>query len=108
MGEVKGTKLLRKGYVYIYIYIYRISVFGPRPYFDAVAHLRVADHCNPIKLLIPRELQRFSQFYIVDSVISMLFTTSINVILRKVLLMVILSMLLPPINGFTDKGDSLV
>ena len=31
----------------------RISVFGPRPYSDAVAHLRVADHYNPIKLLIP-------------------------------------------------------
>ena len=31
----------------------RISVFGPRPYFNVVAHLRVADHCNPIKLLIP-------------------------------------------------------
>ena len=31
----------------------RIAVFGPRPYFDAIAHLRVADHCNPIKLLIP-------------------------------------------------------
>ena len=30
----------------------RISVFGPRPYSNAVAHLRVANHCNPIKLLI--------------------------------------------------------
>ena len=27
----------------------RIAVFGPRPYSDVVAHLRVADHCNPIK-----------------------------------------------------------
>ena len=31
----------------------RIAVFGPRPYFDAVAHLRATDHCNPAKLLIP-------------------------------------------------------
>ena len=30
-----------------------IAVFGPRPYSDAVAHLRVADHCNPVKFLIP-------------------------------------------------------
>ena len=31
----------------------RIAVFGPRPYSDAIAHLRVADHCNPVKFLIP-------------------------------------------------------
>ena len=37
----------------------RISVFGPRPYFDAVAHLRVADHCNPIKRLIPGRTPAF-------------------------------------------------
>ena len=24
----------------------RISVFGPRPYANAIAHLRIADHCN--------------------------------------------------------------
>ena len=30
----------------------RITVFSPRPYFDAIAHLRVANHCNPIRLLI--------------------------------------------------------
>ena len=30
-----------------------ISVFGPRPYSDAIAHLQVADHCNPVRLLIP-------------------------------------------------------
>ena len=29
----------------------RIAVFGPKPYFDAVAYLRVADHCNPVKFL---------------------------------------------------------
>ena len=30
----------------------RIAVFGPRPYSDVVAHLKVVDHCNPVKLLI--------------------------------------------------------
>ena len=44
------------------------------------------------------KLQRFNQFYIVDSVISMLFTMSMNVILHEVLLMVILPMLLPLIK----------
>ena len=37
----------------------RISVFGPKPYFDAIAHLRVADYCNPIRLLIPRKTPAF-------------------------------------------------
>ena len=37
----------------------RISVFGPRPYSDAIANLRVADHCNPIKLLIPGRTPAF-------------------------------------------------
>ena len=31
----------------------RISVFGPRPYSDVIAHLRVTDHCNPRRLLVP-------------------------------------------------------
>ena len=31
----------------------RIVVFGPRPYSDAVAHLRVVNHCNPVKFLTP-------------------------------------------------------
>ena len=31
----------------------RIAVFGPRPYSDAVTHLRVADHCNLVKFLTP-------------------------------------------------------
>ena len=31
----------------------RISVFGPRPHVDAIAHLRITDHCNPKSLLIP-------------------------------------------------------
>ena len=30
----------------------RNFVFGPRPYSDAIAHLRIADHCNPRRLLI--------------------------------------------------------
>ena len=37
-----------------------------------------------------RKLQRLSQFYIVDSVISMLFTMSMNVILHKVLLILLM------------------
>ena len=37
----------------------RISVFGPRPYSDAIAHLRVADHCNPRRLLIPGKTPTF-------------------------------------------------
>ena len=86
----------------------RISVFGPRPYFFAIAHLRVADHCNPIKLLIPGRTPAFQPILYCGFVINMLSTMSINVILRKVLLMVILPMLLRSINGFTDKGDSLV
>ena len=36
------------------------------------------------------KLQRLSQFYIVDSVISMLFTMSMNVILHKVLLILLM------------------
>ena len=86
----------------------RISIFGPRPYSDAITHLQVADHCNPIRLLIPGKTPAFQPILYCGFVINMLSTMSINVILRKVLLMVILSMLLPPINGFTDKGDSLV
>ena len=37
----------------------RISVFGPRPYSDAITHLRVADHCNPRRLLIPGKTPTF-------------------------------------------------
>ena len=64
----------------------RISVFGPRPYSDAIANLRVVDY--------------FSQFFVVDSVINMLFPMSMIVVLHGALLMVILPMLLPPINDF--------
>ena len=52
------------------------------------------------------KLQCLSQFYIVDSVISMLFTMSMNVILHKVLLillMVMHPMLLPLIDEFIPK-----
>ena len=52
------------------------------------------------------KLQRLSQFYIVDSVISMLFNMSMNVILHKVLLillMVMHPMLLPLIDEFIPK-----
>ena len=41
----------------------RISVFGPRPYSDAIANLRVADHCNPIKLLIPGRTLAFQPIF---------------------------------------------
>ena len=37
----------------------RISVFGPKPYSNAIAHLRVADHCNPIRLHIPGKTPAF-------------------------------------------------
>ena len=37
----------------------RISVFGPRPYSDAIAHLWIVDHCNPRSLLIPGETPTF-------------------------------------------------
>ena len=70
----------------------RISVFGPRPYSDAIAHFSSQG-----------KLQRLSQFYIVDSLINMLLTMSMDVILHKallILLMVIHLMLLPLINEF--------
>ena len=37
----------------------RISVFGPRPYSDAIAHLWIADHYNLRSLLIPRRTSVF-------------------------------------------------
>ena len=57
----------------------RISVFGPRPYSDAIAHFSSQG-----------KLQRLSQFYIVDFVTSMLFTMSMHVILHKVLLILLM------------------
>ena len=41
----------------------RISVFGSRPYSDAIANLRVADHYNPIKLLIPGRTPAFQPIF---------------------------------------------
>ena len=41
----------------------RIDVFGPRPYSDAVAHLRVADHCNPVKFLTPERPPVFQPIF---------------------------------------------
>ena len=41
----------------------KISVFGPKPYSDVVAHLRVADHCNPIKLLIAGRTPAFQPIF---------------------------------------------
>ena len=37
----------------------RISVFGPRPYANAIAHLRIEDHCNPRNLLIRGKTPEF-------------------------------------------------
>ena len=37
----------------------RISVFGPRPYANALVHLRIADHPNPKSLLIPGKTLEF-------------------------------------------------
>ena len=37
----------------------RISVFGPRPYANAIAHLRIVDHCNPRSLLTPGKTPEF-------------------------------------------------
>ena len=37
----------------------RISIFGPRPYANAIVHLRIADHCNLRILLTPRKTPEF-------------------------------------------------
>ena len=76
----------------------RIAVFGPRPYTDAVAHLRVADHCNPVKFLTPGRPPVFQPIFIVDSVINMSFLMIMIAILHEVLMMVILPMLPPLIS----------
>ena len=57
----------------------RISVFGPKPYADALVHLRIADHPNPWSLLILGKTPRW------------------------ILMMVIHLMLLPLINEFTPE-----
>ena len=40
----------------------RISIFGPRPYANAIAHLRIANHCNPRSLLTPGKTPKFEPF----------------------------------------------
>ena len=37
----------------------RISVFGPRPYANALVHLRIANHPNPRSLLTPGKTLEF-------------------------------------------------
>ena len=37
----------------------RISIFGPKPYANALVHLRIANHPNPRSLLIPGKTPRF-------------------------------------------------
>ena len=37
----------------------RISVFGPRPYANAIPHLRIADHYNPRSFLTPGKTPEF-------------------------------------------------
>ena len=36
-----------------------ISIFGPRPYANALVHLQIADHPNPRSLLTPRKTLEF-------------------------------------------------
>ena len=58
---IKFLRLLRfYGKKYHFIgSIDRISVFGPKPYANALVHLRIADHPNPRSLLILGKTQRF-------------------------------------------------
>ena len=37
----------------------RISVFGPKPYVDAISHLRIVDHYNPRSFLTPEKTPEF-------------------------------------------------
>ena len=79
----------------------RISVFGPRPYSDAIAHLRVVDHCNPIRLLIPGKTPTFHPILYCGFCNQYALAMSMIVLLHEVILMVILPMLLPLIKeGF--------
>ena len=32
--------------------IERISIFGPRPYANAISHIRIVDYCNPSSYII--------------------------------------------------------
>ena len=40
----------------------RISIFGPRPYANALVHLQIANHPNPRSLLTPRKIPKFESF----------------------------------------------
>ena len=37
----------------------RISVFGPRPYANAISHIRIVDHCNSRSFLTPGKTPEF-------------------------------------------------
>ena len=37
----------------------RISVFGPRPYANAISHIRIVDYCNPNSFLTPGKTPEF-------------------------------------------------
>ena len=37
----------------------RISVFGPRPYANAISHIRMVDYCNPSSFLTPGKTLEF-------------------------------------------------
>ena len=37
----------------------RIFVFGPRPYANAISHIRIVDHCNPRSFLTPGKTLEF-------------------------------------------------
>ena len=37
----------------------RISVFGPKPYANAISHLQITDHCNPRSFLTLGKIPKF-------------------------------------------------
>ena len=37
----------------------RISVFGPKPYANAISHIRILDHCNARSFLTPGKIPEF-------------------------------------------------
>ena len=41
----------------------RISIFGPRPYANALVHLRIAYHPNPRSLLTPGKTPKFEPLH---------------------------------------------
>ena len=40
----------------------RISIFGPRPYANAISHIRIVDYCNPSSFLTPGRIPEFEPF----------------------------------------------